>query len=52
MALTQEQMTNLLTRRIALRVLELMDFALEHPEALPELESEYEFLKKRLEELA
>lgn len=51
MALTPEQMRHLLTRRIALRVLELADFIIEYPELAKDMESEYEFLKKRLEEL-
>lgn len=51
MALTKEQITNLLTIRISMRMRELIDFSLVYPGTWEEMKGEFEFLQKRLEEL-
>jgi len=51
MALTEQQVKELLTIRITDRIRELAEFSLQHPGLWPELEDEYGFLCKRLAEL-
>ena len=51
MALTAEQIRYLLINRIQVRMRELVDFSLLHPGTWEQVESEYEFLRRRLDEL-